>query len=443
MKVALIEPKSGNANVYHYIKLPLLGLPILGSILKEKGHEVEIYNEGYSNVDLNKIDADIVGVSALTPTVLRGYEILDFFRKKGVRTMIGGPHATFMPKEALEHADYVCIGEGENSVVDIVEGKVEKGIVEKRKVEYEKTPIPDLSLIVNKPKKGLLSKIINPSTHPIATSRGCPYDCSFCSVTKMYGRNYRMLSLERVLEELDSSGEKSFFFYDDNFAKDKKRAISLFEELKKRKIKWSAQVDVHISDDEDFLNLMKESGCNYVYIGFESVNDKTLESYGKYQDRGDIEKCAKLLHKHNIRKHGMFVFGSDEDKPETFEDTVKFCKKNKIESVQFLILTPTPGTEYYKQIEDRLTTKNWNLYDGHHAVFRPKNFTREQLQELAIKGMEKFYSRMRDLKIFFRGAYKSLMAVNYSDAVSNVRNTFYDMANGVIARKILKKWDGC
>ena len=174
---------------------------------------------------------------------------------------------------------------------------------------------------------------------------------------------------------------------------------TLFEELKKRKIKWSAQVDVHIADDEHFLSLMKESGCNYLYIGFESVNDKTLKSYGKHQDRGDIEKCAKRLHKHNIRKHGMFVFGSDEDKPETVEDTVRFCRKNNIESVQFLVLTPLPGTKDYQELGDRVVIKDWNLYDGHHAVFSPKNFTREQLQELAIKGMEKFYSWGRDLKI--------------------------------------------
>ena len=444
MKVTLIEPKSKRPNVYHYVKLPLLGLPTLGSILKERGHEVEIYNEGYSPIDLREIKADIVGISALTPTALRGYEILDFFRGRGVRTMIGGPHATFMPQEALEHADYVCVGEGENSVIDIVEGNVEKGIVGKREVEYEKTPIPDLSLIVNRPrKKGILSKIVNTSTYPIATSRGCPYDCSFCSVTKMYGRNYRMLSLERVLEEVDNSREKNFFFYDDNFAKNKKRAAQLFEELKKRKIKWSAQVDVHIADDEYFLSLMKESGCNYLYIGFESVNDRVLESYGKHQDRGDIEKCAKRLHKHNIRKHGMFVFGSDEDKPETVEDTVRFCRKNNIESVQFLVLTPLPGTKNYQELGDRVVIKDWNLYDGHHAVFSPKNFTREQLQELAIKGMEKFYSWSRDLKMFVKGTYNSLMAVNYADVAGNAKNTFYNFVNSVAARKILKKWDGC
>ena len=109
MKVTLIEPKSKRPNVYHYVKLPLLGLPTLGSILKERGHEVEIYNEGYSPIDLREIKADIVGISALTPTALRGYEILDFFRGRGVRTMIGGPHATFMPQETLEHADYVCV----------------------------------------------------------------------------------------------------------------------------------------------------------------------------------------------------------------------------------------------------------------------------------------------------------------------------------------------
>lgn len=285
---------------------------------------------------MDRIDADIIGVSTLTPTALRGYEILDFFRGRGIKTIIGGPHATFMPQEALGHADYVCVGEGENSIVDIVEGNVEKGIVGKREVEYEKTPIPDLSLIVNRPRNnGIFSKIINTSIHPMATSRGCPFNCSFCSVTKMYGRNYRMLSLERVLEEVDNSGKRNFFFYDDNFAKNKQRAAQLFEELKKRKIKWSAQVDVHIADDDGFLDLMKESGCNYLYIGFESVNDKTLESYGKHQDRGDIEKCAKRLHKHNIRKHGMFVFGSDEDKPETIEDTVKFCKKIILKACNF------------------------------------------------------------------------------------------------------------
>lgn len=110
--------------------------------------------------------------------------------------------------------------------------------------------------------------------------------------------------------------------------------------------------------------------------------------------------------------------------------------------MQFLVLTPTLGTEYYWDIEDRLVTKDWSLYDGHHAVFRPKNFTREQLQELAIRGMEKFYSWSRDLKMFFMGAYNSLMSVNYADVAGNAKNTVYNFINSVAARKILKKWDG-
>ena len=442
MKVVLIEPSTKGSDVYGFFKLPLLGLPILGTILKQAGHDVQIYNERYSRVNPEKIEADIVGVSLLTRTAPRGYEILDSFRERGIRTMAGGFHATFMPEEALEHADYVCLGEGENSVVDIVEGRAERGIVEKREVDFANNPIPDFSLIVNgQENKGLLSRLINTPLYSMATSRGCMGNCDFCSVTQMFGRRYRTVPIDRVVEEIDRGGATNIFFYDDNFALKKKRTAEMMKEFYGRNITWSAQADVHVGDDLELLKSMYKAGCNYLYIGLESVNPKTLKSYRKGQRIEDMERCIKNAHKAGIRIHGMFVIGSDDDSPETIAETLRFCRRNHIETVQFLVLTPLPGTITYARLSDRIVTRNWSLYDGHHAVFTPKNFTRKELQEMTLKGMKKFYSWGRDIEAGMRGAsdsFANLFSGRYSEARKRGGETLTNFITGIGARKMIK-----
>ena len=185
MKIVLIEPAASEANVYSKLHMPLLGPIYLGTILKNKGHEVEIYNEDIYRPDYSKLNADIIGISILTSTAKRGYEIAKKFPKEKV--IIGGIHASLLPHEALEFARQVVVGEAEDVIIDIVEGKRTEPIVYGEPIQnLDNLPHPDFSLIKGNRFPGLITSV--------STSRGCPFDCTFCSVTKVFGRKYRFRS---------------------------------------------------------------------------------------------------------------------------------------------------------------------------------------------------------------------------------------------------------
>ena len=407
MKIVLIEPRSSEANVYSKIPMPLLGPVYLGTILKNKGHEVEIYNEDIEAPDYSKLDADLIGISILTSTAKRGYEIAGKFPKEKV--IMGGVHASLLSEEAIRFARQVVVGEAEGVICDIVEGRMQDPIVRGRPVEnLDALPHPDFSLI-----KGYKFPSI---VTPISTSRGCPFDCSFCSVTKMFGRKYRFRSAEDVMSELQSRDTKSFFFCDDNFSAHPKRTRKLLDLILKNKIKgWACQVRCDVTKDGELLNMMAEAGCNAVCVGFESINPKTLKAYDKKQSVEEIVSAIRSFHKRKIKVHGMFVLGGDDDNAKTVWDTLRFAIKQKIDTIQMTILTPFPGTKVHETLEaqKRIFTKDWSLYDGQHIVFRPKLLSARELQLNVIRAYLKFYSLSRSfsllLKLRFRNALLHFM----------------------------------
>jgi len=406
MKAVLIEPKAPGKHVFSTVNMPRLGLPILGTLLKNEGHEVELIMGSRRDISLSHIsNADLVAISTTTSTVVEAYHLADFARSQGKPVIMGGAHVTFLPEEALEHCDYVCRGEADLTFTQLVaciecgEAPVnipgvsfrnDEGIVHNPQpdwVDINRVPFPDLSLF-----KGLKM-----STYPVATSRGCPFDCTFCSVTSMFGRKYRCLNTEAVLEELVPYKGKKVFFIDDNFTANPRHSKELMREMIKRNIKpswWCAQVRTDAARDEELLQLMRDSGCRTVFVGLESVNPKTLASYNKKQDVEDIEYCIRRFHDFGIMVHGMFVFGADDDTVETIEDTLAFARRNRIDTVQFMILTPLPGSRTFDELveADRLLSRDWNLYDAHHVVFQPTLMTPYELQTATISAFKRFYS---------------------------------------------------
>jgi radical SAM superfamily enzyme YgiQ (UPF0313 family) len=322
---------------------------------------------------------------------------------------MGGPHPTFMVEESLSYADYVVRGEGEETIVELIEC-LEKGLslntINGLSYKTEENGIvhnPDRKLIndLNSapiPDFGLIDKWSKVNYIPIATSRGCPFACNFCSVIQIFGRKYRFKSIDRVIEEIKaiSSSKAHVFFVDDNFAADKMRTKELLQAMLDNniKIEWSAQVRTDIARDPEILRLMAETGCFMVYIGFESINPKTLSLYNKRQAVNDIDICVKMLKSHNINIHGMFVLGSDMDDIHTIRNTQRYAKKIGIESIQFMMLTPLPGTPVFNELQKqgRLIHKDWSKYDAHHAVFEPKLMTAFELHIETLKAMAKFYS---------------------------------------------------
>lgn len=407
MKIALIEPCASEANVYSKLHMPLLGPIYLGTILKNRGHEVTIYNEDIHRPDYARLQADLIGVSILTSTAKRGYEIAAKFPKEKV--IIGGIHASQLPEESLQYARQVVVGEAEEVIVDLAEGRLRDAIVYGKPVEdLDRLPLPDFSLI-----KGYKRAF---SIVPVSTSRGCPFDCSFCSVTKIFGRAYRFRSAGNVMRELVSRGASRFFFCDDNFTANPQRTTALLELMIKSRIRdWTCQVRCDAAKNEDLLTLMGKAGCSVVCVGFESVNIKTLQAYQKKQSLDDIINAIRSFHRRKIKIHGMFVIGSDDDSEHTIRDTLKFALKQKIDTVQMMILTPLPGTKVYEDLnrQKRIFSRDWNLYDGQHIVFTPKLLTAKQLQLNVLQAYTKFYSLSRFflllLKLRFRNAMFRLM----------------------------------
>jgi len=410
-RIVLIEPKSSERHVFSRWKLPRLGLVILATQLKRAGYDVKLFIEEVSPVDFDALfSADLVCVSTITATAPRAYEFAWAARRAGIPVLMGGPHVTFLTDEALQYCDYVLRGEADDVIVDLVRA-IESGqgldafpslsrCVGERVVhnparttcvDVESLPVPDLSLIQRQKQRRPTDEIV-----PVQTSRGCPFNCTFCSVTRMFGREYRFRSTESVMAELRPHKGRYVFFYDDNFTANRARAKELLRAMIRENlgIRWSAQVRCDVAADPELLDLMARSGCYYVYVGLESVSPEALENFNKRQTVEQMEYAIRALHERGIRIHGMFIFGGDHDTSETFRRTVRFARAHQIESVQFMILVPLPGTPLLAQLEQegRLLSRDWSLYDAHHVVFRPKNMSTLTLQVETLRAFCRFYT---------------------------------------------------
>ena len=429
-KIVFIETKSSHLHIYSRIYLPRLGCILLGTILRERGYDVEVFIEENAPIDPTSIrEADVIGISTLTPTASRSYQLARELRETGKTVILGGTHVTFEPDEALQFADYVVRGEAEETIVELLDalqtngdlsgilglsyrqnGEIHHNPSRPLVKDLDRYPIPDFSL-VQPPKT-------KPSVVSLMTSRGCPYDCSFCSVTAFNGRGFRANSVGRVLDEVQRQTARwrprFLFFADDIFNFKRERAKEIVRGLLdvKRMPSWGAQVRHEIARDQELLELMRRTRCERVFIGFESINPRTLELYNKHETVEDIVYAMKAFHANDIRVHGMFVLGSDEDTVETIHATKEFAIKHDIDSIQFLILTPLPGSRDYQQFargERPFVTKEWHMFDGHHVVHRPARMTVYELQYETLQAMREFYS--------VRGILKRLLRRDFLEVV--------------------------
>ena len=435
MKIRLIEPKAPGINVFDLARLPRLGLPLLGRLLAERGHDVRIYVETLAPVDWADVaEADLVGLSSTTATTPTAYEMAGRMRDLGIPTVIGGSHVTFLPDEALDYCDFVVRREGQVTLLELVaalEGGTDVAHIAGlsyrdpagrslhnpdrppcTQEEFAALPAPALHLIVG---HDALTNV------PIMTQWGCPYACDFCSVIHMFGRRVRARSVEDVLAELETYRDRGpVFFYDDNFVVNKARTRALLRGMIERGLTppWSVQVraDVVYEDkrsrelDHELLGLMRDAGCTMVYCGFESVNPATLAAYNKRQDVRDIRDSIRAFHDYGIHVHGMFVLGADTDDVQTCRRTADFALQNGIDTVQFLMLTPCPGTPFYDRMvaQGRLLTDDLSLYDGHHCVIQPALMSPYELQMGVYRAMARFYSARHALRLIVSNVTRNL-----------------------------------
>ncbi|MBN1426089.1 B12-binding domain-containing radical SAM protein, partial [Candidatus Fermentibacteria bacterium] len=414
-RVVFIEPRAPDCHIFSLYPLPRLGTVILATMLEREGFATEVLFEQIEPVGVERIAAaDVVGITATTSTAPRAYGFADLARRLGKPVVMGGPHVTYAPQEALEHANCVVLGEAERIApelfqrlavgepVDDIPGVLTAGSQSPQRAPHPSSlddlPIPDLGLV-----RGfdLKRRVLRFSIAPVEASRGCPHDCSFCCVTGMFGRRFRFRSVERVMEELRIHYERkrSVFFYDDNLAANTRWFTDLLERIAAELpgLTWSAQVRVEVARDHALLSLMRRAGCITVFAGIESVNPETLDAMNKHQSAEEIRDAMVQFRRHRIPVHGMFILGMDTDTPDSIRSTVKWAKRAGVSSAQFLILAPFPGTRVYDELKQqgRILFTDWSLYDGHHVTFQPARMTPAELQSLQLEAHDSFYSRRR------------------------------------------------
>ncbi len=434
LRIRFVEPRAPGKNVYDHVLLPRLGLPLMATMLAELGHETGVFCEMLGPIDLGEcLAADLVGISGTTATQPAGYALADELSGAGVAVVLGGSHVSFRVEEALEHAPYVVRGEGQQTILELVAalergaslsgiaglswrdglGEAHHNPARSRcsQAEFERLPIPDLSLIEGHEHLRVKSAM---------TQWGCPYDCEFCSVTAQFSRVVRHRRTDQVLAELAGLSAEELFFHDDNFVVNKRRTAELLRAMVGAGLTPSFAAQMRADTvlrsrasheiDHEFLELLSEAGCGMAMVGFESISEENLTSIGKRTNVAVSEQAVRAFHSHGIGVHGMFVVGLDFDDASSAQATADFARRLGIDTFQLMMVTPAPGTRLWERLESegRLIEADWTLFDGHHAVLRPEQMTPLELQLSAIDAMRRFYSRSAIAGPALRGVLRHL-----------------------------------
>ena len=360
-----------------------LGLLVIAALMPPE-FTIEIIDENFDRIPWDN-PYDLIGITANTSQATRAYEIADKFRKRGNIVVIGGIHATVLPNEAKKHADSVVVGEAENSwpllLEDLKYNKLKPFYKQKGVIDLRLSPIPRYDLL----------KQENYNIIWVQTTRGCPHDCEFCAASRVYGRKYRRKSVEQVTREVELIkriwARPQVSFADDNMFVNRNRSAVLLDRLKELNIKYFAQSDISIAEDKGFLRLLKDSGCNILFIGLETLSKEGLRQINNNKWKAgyleNYEKYIERIQTMGIGVMGAFVIGLDTDTVSTFNEIGEFVTRNNLYAMQLTILTPLPGSRLRERLlaENRITNINdWGRYTCNDINIIPKNMTAEQLQ---------------------------------------------------------------
>lgn len=400
MKIKLIQPAMIQRPMDTKLKTrmaPSLALLTLAN-LTPKEHEVIIENEN-ENVESINFDekVDLVAITVTVDVMNRAIEIAKEFRKRSVKVVAGGIHITADPKGAYGYFDAICIGMAERIwqriLFDAQNDSLKKIYNDMLSISGQEIVSPDYDIIDN-------SKYLY--TNIISTSRGCPFECDFCyNSSQSVHKAYINRPIEDVIREIKTLRTRHIMFIDDNFIGNPSWTKKFLAQIKPLGLKYNAAVTSNIVDMPDILDDLKESGCQSLFIGFESINDKAIDSVNKVQNSvGKYERLVEELHKRGIMINASFVFGLDEDDSSVFEKTLDWIVKNKIETVTSHILTPYPGTRLYENLhkQGRITDFDLSKYNTANVVYRPKNMTQEELYDGYLWIYKEVYSFINIIK---------------------------------------------
>jgi radical SAM superfamily enzyme YgiQ (UPF0313 family) len=396
MKITLIVPGWDVQSFWRIkpFRFPLLSLSTLAALTPER-HELELVDENVEELDYDSLEADLVGITAMTAQAPRAYAIAKLLQDRGIKTVLGGIHPTMMPDEAMQHADAIVLGEAERLWPQVLEdceqGRLKKRYASETRPSLEHLPAPRRELYL----KNRRYKRYYMSIDTVQTGRGCPFGCDFCSVTQFSGNTYRFRPIEDVVRELSAMKSKLIMFMDDNIVGNPKHARELFTAIAPLHKRWFSQCSLNIANDDKLLKCAAESGCDELFIGFETLSKEGLQEMHKKQNINiDYKKAVMKLHDYGISVFGAFIFGFEHDDNASIQRTLDFTNDCDMEDAQFSILTPFPGTSLFARMkaQERITTYDWSQYDFSHLVFRHNNFTKEELEDEHLTAWKEFYS---------------------------------------------------
>jgi radical SAM superfamily enzyme YgiQ (UPF0313 family) len=442
MKICLISPPYNSAvKSVVGVSSPPLGLAYIASVLRQN-HEVKIIDSNVLNYtisdverELRSFNPDVVGITSVTPSIYEAYKVAETAKKvrEDCIVVLGGPHATFMPRQTMEECKYIDIivkGEGEETTRELIENVEKgaplnevKGITFREKNEIIDTdPRPFIKNIddIPFPSRDLLPmhlyKFNGVKYTTMLTSRGCPFKCSFCSSSRLFGGYWRGRSPENVLEEMkivyEEYGIRNIEFIDDTFTLNQERAEKICDEIIKQgwDISWGASSRVDTLSKK-LAEKMKKAGCWIIYLGIESGSQKILDAIGKRITLEQVEKAVKILKDAGIKVLGSFIIGFLQDTKETIKETIKFAKSLNLDYAQFSILTPYPGTPIfdYAKKHGMLLTEDWSKYTATEPIVKIEGVSEKEIKALFQKAYITFYLRPRIVMEWLRNKQFSLM----------------------------------
>ncbi len=386
MKIALVSPKgplyrSRGGIFKKSLRYQPLTLTTLAALVPADLHaSISLFDEGIAPLP-DTLDADLIGMTVITGTANRAYELAARWRAQGKTVVLGGPHVTLLPDEAAQHADAICTGYAEDSwpqlLRDYAQGRLQPRYAQ----------APDFSL--DRPDMPFARRELFDARHFLTqavfeATRSCAHNCEFCVAPAAWGRKHLQKPVGWVIEDIRRVGQKKILFVDLNLIANREYARELFTALIPLKVQWFGLSTVLLAHDTELLELAARSGCKGLLLGLETINPASMGDARKQFNRSvDFKELIGALHRHGISVQGCFVFGLDHDTPEVFDATVDFAISAGVDLPRFAVLTPFPGTPLFARLEreGRILTRDWDLYDAQHVVFQPQGMTVQQLAQ--------------------------------------------------------------
>ena len=404
MKIVLLSPKGplyrhrGGIFKKNLRYAPLTLTTLAALVPPELNAEVTILDEGIEEVDPQRLEADLVGITIITGNAVRAYELSAILRKRGIPVVMGGPHVTLIPDDAQPHADAVVVGYAEDTwpelLRDFAAGQMHSRYIMDTHISLANRPFP---------RREMMKKQHYLTTHVFEATRSCIHYCEFCVAPVAWGQKPFFKPVEDVVADIRQHWDRRIMFVDLNLISDTDYAARLFEAMIPLKVHWFGLTTTLLNRDKELLRLAARSGCTGLLMGFESMGSENQRQMKKgFNTPGEYRAIVDELHRHQITLMACFTFGLDHDTPDVFMETAKFAVDANIDLPRYAIVTPFPNTALYNRLEKegRIITRNWELYDAQHVVFQPRQMTVDQLYEGHEKAWKYTYSMSSTAKRF-------------------------------------------